>query len=153
MQLADLSIRPLDSIASLVELSKDADADGCRMVSRLIDEWNDGTNRFDQPGEKIYCATVGGDIVGVCGLNRDPFAGVATIGRVRRLYVATAFRRRGVASALLRRLSVDARAHFSELHLRTYDPVASAFYESFGFSIVDGNPQCTQSLLLTCSDH
>jgi N-acetylglutamate synthase-like GNAT family acetyltransferase len=146
--LADLSVLAMDSIDSLDDLAVDADADGCRMVSRLIQEWNDGINRFDQPGERIYCASGGGRVYGVCGLNRDPFAGDATIGRVRRLYVAAAFRKQGIASSLLRQLMADARMHFRALHLRTFDPVATAFYASLGFSKVAGNPECTQAISL-----
>jgi ribosomal protein S18 acetylase RimI-like enzyme len=148
IRLADLSVQALDSIGLLDELASDADAIGCRMVSRLIEEWNDGINRFDQPGERVYCAVSAGRIYGMCGLNRDPFAGDPSIARVRRLYVDSTFRRRGIASQLLRQLMDDARVDFRALHLRTFDPIAIAFYEALGFSRVLGNSECTQALLL-----
>jgi GNAT superfamily N-acetyltransferase len=139
----NISIKILSAVDSLQWLAADADADGHRMVSRLIEEWINQANRFDCLGERLYCAIIDGQICGVCGLNRDPFANDPTVGRVRRLYVATAHRRQGVASSVLWQLVSDAKAHFHLLHLRTHDPRAAAFYESIGFSPVHGEPTCT----------
>lgn len=33
-------------------------------MTRLIDEWRTGTNRFDKPGERILIAAENGKIVG-----------------------------------------------------------------------------------------
>src|SRR4051794_4208398 len=112
------------------------------MVRRLIDEWRDGVNRFDKPGERAYYATAEDRIVGVCGLNVDPYANDGGVGRIRRLYVATHFRRRGIARAILQRLIADASGVFRELHLRTHDPQAGAFYEAIGFARVSEDENC-----------
>jgi ribosomal protein S18 acetylase RimI-like enzyme len=128
----------------LAELATDAEADGWRMVSRLIAEWVDGSNRFAAPGERAYAAmSINGQPVAVGGLSIDPFANDPTVGRIRRLYVARAQRRRGVASALMKKLGEDAAEHFRMLHLRTDNPEASAFYEAIGFTLVAGDPNCT----------
>jgi GNAT superfamily N-acetyltransferase len=140
---ANLTISPLTDATVLSQLAAEAMADGHRMVARLIDEWITGENRFDKPGEQSYLATLDGIVCGVCGLNIDPFAGNEKIGRVRRLYVARAFRRRGIGSALMQRLLTDARGRFSELQLRTHDPIACSFYEALGFIPVAGTTTCT----------
>jgi ribosomal protein S18 acetylase RimI-like enzyme len=139
-----LAIRPLTDPRVLAELAADAEADGWRMVSRLIAEWGDGSNRFAAPGERAYVAVwADGQPVAVGGLNVDPFAHDPMVGRIRRLYVARAQRRRGVASALMQRLSVEADGYFAVLRLRTDDAEASAFYEARGFTRVGGDRNCT----------
>lgn len=144
MRPRPLAIRPLIDPTVLVELAADAETDGWRMVSRLIAEWVDGSNRFAAPGERAYVAVANdGRPVAVVGLNIDPFASDPTVGRVRRLYVARAQRRKGVASALTKKLTADAAHHFRMLRLRTDNAAASAFYEAIGFTRVVGDPNCT----------
>jgi GNAT superfamily N-acetyltransferase len=143
MQTGNLSIRPLTDPTQLMALAADATADGHRMVTRLIEEWFTGENRFDKPGERSYIASLDGRICAVCGLNIDPFAGDINIGRVRRLYVSGSVRRRGIGSAIIAQLVGDALGHFRELHLRTYDARAAAFYEAVGFTPVHAMEQCT----------
>ena len=74
------------------------------LVRRLVDEWRDGSNRFDRPGEAVFGAWVEGRLVGVCGLNIDPYVRDERMGRVRHLYVLTACRRHGVGRLLMARV-------------------------------------------------
>ena len=143
MRPIDLIVEPLIELAQLAELEADARADGRAMVSRFIEEWLDGRNRFSRAGEKAYVARRGERISAVCGLNLDPFAGSETIGRVRRLYVAVRDRRNGVGTAVVNQLMADARGVFEWLHLRTYDSDAAAFYEAIGFDPVIEDENCT----------
>jgi len=113
------------------------------MVARLLDEWSTGENRFDKPGERSYVVTIEGHVCGVCGLNIDPFADGHRVGRVRRLYVSAAQRRRGIGSAVMEQLTRDASGRFDELRLRTHDPRAWAFYEAIGFTPVKAIEHCT----------
>ena len=83
-----------------------------RLVRRLVDEWRDGSNRFDRPGEALFGAWLDAQLVGVGGLNIDPHAGDPRVGRVRHLYVLVAARRRGVARALLAEIISAARGRF-----------------------------------------
>jgi predicted GNAT family acetyltransferase len=136
-------ISQLNDPALLAELALDAKADGRTMVARLMAEWADGSNRFNRLGERAYFAVSQDHVVAVCGLNIDPFAGDPVIGRVRRLYVAVAQRRRGLGSAIMKRVTDDARDHFHMLHLRTDDADASAFYEAIGFDRITDKPNCT----------
>lgn len=89
---------PTDCLHDLLAESEEA---GSRIVRRLIEEWASGVNRFDGPGEALLGASVGGRLVGVCGLNLDPYAVEAGVGRVRHLYVLSAFRRLGVGRHLV----------------------------------------------------
>ena len=143
MRPSNLVVEPLIDLAQLVELEADARSDGRAMVSRFIEEWRDGRNRFNRPGERAYVAQWSERTSGVCGLNVDPFAGSNSIGRVRRLYVAAQHRRNGIGSAIISRLMADACGAFEWIHLRTHDPVAAAFYEAIGFAPVSGDDKCT----------
>jgi GNAT superfamily N-acetyltransferase len=143
MQPTTPAISPLTDPSVLTVLAAEAMADGHRMVARLIEEWTNGENRFDRPGERSYVVTMDGRVCGVCGLNVDPFADGDRVGRVRRLYVSAAIRRRGLGSAIMQQLTRDAASHFRELHLRTHDPRASAFYEAIGFIPVKDAEYCT----------
>src|SRR5688500_13163109 len=89
---------------TLATLTMDSDAQGVRFVRRLIDEWASGVNRFEQPGEVLFCAHRAGAVVGVCGLNVDPYVGAGgerRVGRVRHLYVVSTHRRLGIGDRLL----------------------------------------------------
>jgi GNAT superfamily N-acetyltransferase len=119
------------------ELLADSEASGSRIVRRLVDEWADGTNRFDRPGEALFAAWVAGRLVGVCGLNVDPYAGDARIGRVRHLYVLTPLRRHGVGRRLVARVIEAAGNRFESLRLRTNNEAASRLYEAIGFRARD----------------
>jgi GNAT superfamily N-acetyltransferase len=119
------------------DLLADGEAAGSRIVRRLVDEWADGTNRFDRPGEALFGAWMAGRLVGVCGLNVDPYAGDARIGRVRHLYVLTPLRRHGVGRQLVARVIEAAGDRFESLHLRTNNEAASRLYEAIGFRARD----------------
>jgi GNAT superfamily N-acetyltransferase len=135
-RLTDL---PPDSLAGLVAESEQT---GWRFVRRLSDEWAAGANRFDKPGEALFGARIAGRLVGVCGLNVDPYAADRSIGRLRRLYVLADFRRLGVGRRLVEAVLASARGRFASLRLRTESAAAAAFYERLGFRRV-GYADCT----------
>jgi len=121
---------PPDGIRDLLV---DSEAAGSRVVRRLVADWADGSNRFDRPGEALYGARVGGRLVGVCGLNIDPFAGDDRVGRVRHLYVLTPSRRLGIGRQLVMQVVESARHRFDTLHLRTHNADAARLYRAIGF--------------------
>ena len=90
---------PIDRLSALVT---EADATGFHALSRLLSEWQSGVNRFDQRGEALFIATDDRRVVGVCGLNRDPYLSDPTVGRIRHLYVALDHRRKGIGTQLIR---------------------------------------------------
>jgi GNAT superfamily N-acetyltransferase len=119
-----------DCLAGLVE---ESERQGLSFVRRLVQEWAGGTNRFDRPGEALFVAIVAGQVVGVCGLNVDPYAARPEIGRLRHLCVLLTYRRIGVGQALVREVVKAARGRFERLRLSTTNPEAARLYERLGF--------------------
>jgi GNAT superfamily N-acetyltransferase len=121
---------------------------GSTIVRRLVDDWTSGTNRFARPGEALFGSRLDGQLIGVCGLNLDPYAGDDRIGRVRHLYVCSAQRGRGVGRALVTQVLGAARGRFDELRLRTNNPVAARLYEGLAFLPCDVATGSTHTLAL-----
>jgi len=132
---------------SLQALRAESSREGFRFMERLCDEWASGANRFNHPGEALFLAIAEGLVVGICGLNRDPYATAPLIGRVRRLYVLRAYRRSGVGRALLDAVIAHARGHFKLLRVRT--EAAGDFYATHGFRRDASDAEATHVLELT----
>jgi GNAT superfamily N-acetyltransferase len=109
-------------------------AEGHKFVGRLVEQHKDKTNTFSKEGEVLFGAYIDGKLVGVCGLNEDPYLQDPAIGRVRHLYVLQQFRRCGVGRLLMENIIQAARQHFRILTLWTNNPVADKLYCSLGFS-------------------
>jgi GNAT superfamily N-acetyltransferase len=135
--------RPVDQLAELVAESR---RQNFRALGRLVEEWHAGVNRFDRSGEALFAACADGRVVGVCGLNADPYAAAPRVGRVRHLYVAADWRRRGVGRRLVGQVVAAARGPFDRLRLRTGDPGAARFYETLGFRPCPAEESCTHVL-------
>ncbi|HSF83720.1 MAG TPA: GNAT family N-acetyltransferase [Anaerolineales bacterium] len=125
-----------------------ANREGFKALQRLRDDWQAGVNRFSALGEAFYVARCDGALVGVCGLNCDPFAEDPRVGRLRRMYVHPQFRRMGIGRQLVLRAIEDGRGHFHTLRLRTVDEGASAFYKALGFDPVEGMEAATHQLVI-----
>ncbi len=108
-------------------------SDGFRFLQKMRREWESGDNRFDREGEMVFGAFDREKLIGIGGLNRDPYANEATVGRIRHLYVLREYRKRGVGAALVREIILKAKPQFSKLRLRTDTLNAAKFYESIGF--------------------
>lgn len=127
----------------LKELVKESVRGGFNLVERLCREWESGVNRFAEDGEALFVARIDRKLVGICGLNIDPFVNGNRVGRVRRLYVSRKHRRRGIATALLERVCAEARKRFRILRVGAGNSGAAAFYESAGFVPVEEFERCT----------
>lgn len=136
---------PADSLAPLIA---ESEREGWKFVRRLSDEWVSGVNRFDRLGEKLFVARREGMIVGVCGLNADPYSNDESIGRVRRLYVLPVHRGQGIGQMLVQAVIHAASGRFKLLRLRTNNPDAGRLYERLGFQAVQGFVDCTHTLEL-----
>ena len=55
-------------------------ARGLRLRRRLVNNRENGDNRFGRPGKALFAAFAGGRIVGVCGLNIDPYLPGGRVG-------------------------------------------------------------------------
>src|SRR5271156_3087694 len=106
-------------VTALQRLREESSREGYRFMERLCEEWVSGANRFNGPGEVLFLAVVDDQVVGVCGLNRDPYAHGARTGRVRRLYVLPTYRRSGIGQALLEAVIAHAHENFDLLRART----------------------------------
>lgn len=136
-------LQPLVHPDQLDLLAEEARRQGYRMLDRLQQEWRESTNRFNREGECVLIAVWEDRIVGVCGLNRDPYCSLKDIGRVRRLYVASGVRRRGVGRLLVDAIQQRCPGVFQQLRLRTNSSAASTFYQTLGFRLVEDKPDCT----------
>jgi GNAT superfamily N-acetyltransferase len=136
---------PVDGLDVLLAESEQA---SFRFVRRLVEEWASGANQFDRPGEALFGAWVGGQLVGVCGLNVDPYAPEERVGRVRHLYVLSSSRRLGVGRRLVAEVVEAARGRFDDLRLRTENPTAAVFYETVGFGPSGGAADYTHVMKL-----
>lgn len=149
---------PIQEFTEMLAESKMA---GFRAIERLITDWETGINRFDRPGEALFiarqCAPQSGSgsdrILGVCGLNRDPYTDSNQIGRVRRLYVMQDSRCQGTGRTLVHQIIEVAKLSFDRLHVRTTNPIAAQFYQSLGFMLChDESATHTLNLITTRSD-
>ncbi|HEX6299191.1 MAG TPA: GNAT family N-acetyltransferase [Acidimicrobiia bacterium] len=134
-----------DDIVALLEASL---AEGHDLVRRLVDEWDDGSNRFNRPGEIALQARLGTKLVGVGGLNRDPYLDDPAVGRIRHLYVSPDARRQGVGRSLVLALVEEARPAFRQVRLRTGQPEASLLYLTLGFEESGDEPDATHEIRL-----
>jgi GNAT superfamily N-acetyltransferase len=113
-------------------------------VTRLVRDWRDGTNRFERPGENFFVASDDGPIIGVCGVNVDPYTSNYGTGRLRHLYMHPEYRRRGIGAALVNECRHASSTHFVRLRLRTTNPAAASLYLSMAFVEVD-EPDATHA--------
>ena len=110
-----------------------AEAEGHVFVARTVDEWATGANRFDGPNEAFFLASVDGEIVGMCGVNVDPYVDDPTVGRLRHLYVHPSNRSARIGEQLTDVCLSHAWGRFDTVRLRTPGEAADRFYERIGF--------------------
>ncbi len=151
--MGEFEIRDAEPLmpGTLATLAAESASFGIRNVSALVEQWSDGSQRFSRPGEGLLVAVAstgeagdeaigdgasGDGAIGVGGLTWCPHVPDAL--RVRRFYVAEAWRRRGVARALaVSLLEVGAdHANVITCNARASD-AAPPFWESLGFTPVD----------------
>ncbi len=132
-----IRIRPLTTLDAIGPLLVEAEQQGFEFMRRLVEEWALGANTFDGQGECLLGAFSDGRLLGVAGLNRDPYADADGVGRLRHLYVLASARREGIGSLLVHRILREARRSFRLVRLRTTTAAAAAFYQRLGFCGID----------------
>ncbi|OXM82451.1 GNAT family N-acetyltransferase [Paenibacillus rigui] len=130
------------------ELLTESMMEGFRHISRLVEDYRNGTNRFDHNDEALFLCLLDNRVIGICGLNRDPYYGDG-VGRVRRLYVLKEYRRHNIGRKLTEAVIQKARNYYKRLVLKTDNPNASKFYKTLGFNEVSGDEKMTHYLELT----
>src|SRR6188768_3707864 len=89
----------LELFTALLEASE---TEGYDFVRRVIDQWANGANRFERPGEAPLGSFAGEQLIGVCGLMRDHYLDDPRVARLRNVYVLPGLRGQGVGAALTR---------------------------------------------------
>lgn len=121
---------------------------GFGFVARLVREYSCDRNCFDKYGEILLAAFLKDRAIAICGLNQDPYSRNTTVGRLRHLYVESAYRRSGVGSLLVSQIITEAKQHYQILTLRTDNSEADKFYRTLGLEIDPPMPQSTHYLKL-----
>ncbi|WP_051621053.1 GNAT family N-acetyltransferase [Paenibacillus sp. UNC451MF] len=145
-------VNRLDTL-ELSLLVNESTNEGFRHLQRLVNDYESARNTFDKQGEAIFIAYHQGKVVGVCGLNQDPYAKENKVGRVRRMYVSSGSRRLGIGRLLMDAVISEARRHYSLLVLKTDNPGADLFYRSLGFVADTPSAHYSHVLTLKGSDH
>ncbi|MBV8184353.1 MAG: GNAT family N-acetyltransferase [Hyphomicrobiales bacterium] len=130
-----IRVARLNSLDGLRPLVIEAERQGFDFMRRLVEEWASGANKFEGRGECLLGAFGDGRLLGVAGLNQDPYAKVDAVGRLRHLYVLASARRLGVGSLLVQRILQEARPRFHILRLRATTGAAD-FYSRLGFTSI-----------------
>jgi N-acetylglutamate synthase-like GNAT family acetyltransferase len=140
MKVLAIQMLPHD-FESLVQESL---SEGHNFLQKMQSAWLSGANRFDKAGEIVFAVfDEKQKVLGICGLNIDPYVNQQGIGRVRHLYVAHPERQKGLGRNLVKEIISHGEAHFSVLRLRTENPIADRFYQSLGFKRSDEQPDAT----------
>lgn len=74
---------------------------GFHMLDRLVDDYRNARNQFDQLGVCLFGVfDTSGTIFAIGGLNQDPYSPELSVGRLRRFYILSAYRRQGTGKRL-----------------------------------------------------
>ena len=147
-QIRIIRITRLD-LKAIQPLVDENTAEGWLFLGKAVLAYEDGRNRFENPGEALFMAELQGRPIGLGGLNIDPYLGDTRIGRVRHVHVLKAHRAQGVGHMLLASIIDEARKNFKLLTLRTTNPVADKFYRKLGFVNLPSINNATHHLQLT----
>ena len=138
-------LRTLD----LTQLVNESEAEGYRFLSRLVNEYKDGSNTFSEPGEALFfIQDETGKVAAIGGVNQSPFFEDSQVGRLHRFYVADDARRQGLGSLLLKEIVNHSRETFTELTVRTESSKADAFYRYNGFELDNSASETTHVMVL-----
>ncbi|MEO0900286.1 MAG: GNAT family N-acetyltransferase [Bacteroidota bacterium] len=130
------------------ELKEQSKLEGYRFVIRLEREWESGQNTYNQAGEGLFKVVAHHQIVGVGGINHDPYSNDRKIGRIRRFYILPSWRNQGIGTALLEHILRTKGSEYAMIQLRTDSELGSKFYERNGFSKVEHKAHYTHQLLV-----
>lgn len=132
------------NMIDISHLVKESEAEGYRFLTRLVNDYEEGTNTFDKPGEALFAIqNKAGDVVAIGGVNQSTFSEDKDVGRLQRFYVLEDARRNGVGSFLLKEIINHSRGTFNEVTVRTESSKADAFYRANGFELDDSRHETT----------
>ncbi|USK52554.1 GNAT family N-acetyltransferase [Bacillus sp. CMF12] len=149
--MEEFKVRQIRSLYSidLTHLVKESKEEGFRFLARLVNDYENGTNKFNKPGESLYgLFNKEAVLIAIGGLNIDPFSNDEKVGRLRRFYVSKDYRRNGLGKLLLNQIIYDAKHFYKVLVLHTDTEQGDKFYTSLGFSKENIYPNSTHYLSL-----
>ncbi len=126
------------SLDNFDEPAKEASAEGYRFVDRLLEEWRDGTNRFDRDGEVLLLAFENDVLAGIGGITWEP--GNPDLLRMRRFFICSKFRRKSVATLLVSEILLGLESDDRNIVVNAGTSVAPLFWEAIGFEAVTNQP-------------
>lgn len=135
IQIKQVISFPVEGFDILLE---ESEAEGFRFLRRLKEDWENGANIFKEEGEGLYYLLEKGELVGIGGINIDPYISKTKAGRLRRFYIKKSKRGRQFGKKLLAFVLEKHRNDFAEFTLFTDTVAAARFYEMNGFSTVIG---------------
>lgn len=135
MDLKNMHIQQIENLMKyefkyLVQESKE---EGVKFLKKLINEYENELNTFNKSGECLYGIFQGEKLIGIGGLNADPYTENNKIGRLRRFYIAKDYRRIGLGKLLLNKLLSHAEKYFKVVVLHTDTKQGDVFYTANGF--------------------
>ncbi|HDR4441026.1 MULTISPECIES: GNAT family N-acetyltransferase [Bacillus cereus group] len=133
--MKDMHIQQIENLMKyefkyLVQESKE---EGFKFLKKLINEYENELNTFNKSGECLYGIFQGEKLIGIGGLNADPYTENNKIGRLRRFYIAKDYRRIGLGKLLLNKLLSHAEKYFKVVVLHTDTKQGDVFYTANGF--------------------
>ncbi len=134
--LPALDIAPITALPEgFATLRAEAAAEGFNHIETMWSQWQDGSLRFTRPGERLFAATLGGELAGIGGITED-FMDPHWL-RMRRFYVRPAYRRSGIAAALATAVLDHARPLGRPICLHTDTPGGTSLWQAMGFVPID----------------
>ena len=134
--------------ANFFDLLAESEEAGFRFLKRLKEDWLNKSNRFDKEGEGLFLIWKAGELVGIGGINQDPYCQNKKIGRLRRFYIKANHRSQGLGALLLQYIIAEKGKAFQEIQLYTDTESAAKFYEKEGFERVFQNSHFSHRLIL-----
>ncbi|API54170.1 GNAT family N-acetyltransferase [Rhizobium leguminosarum] len=116
---------------AIADLESEARREGYLHLTRLVDEWSTGDNRFQRDGERLLGAYVDGELVGIGGMTVETAMSGAL--RMRRFYIRPAMRGRGIGRMLAMALLDHACSFCTVVTVHAGNDGAAKFWESLGF--------------------
>ena len=131
------------------KLVTESEEEGYRFLTRLVHDYEDGSNTFNKEGEALYGVWEGPEkLVAIGGLNQNAHTDNKDEARLLRFYTLGDVRRQGVGSQLLSELVNHAKGKFKKITCRTESAKADAFYRANGFEEAHDAPDTTHVMNL-----
>jgi GNAT superfamily N-acetyltransferase len=124
------------------DLASEAGAEGFRNIDRLAAEFADQRDSFTA----LFAAYEAGRLVGIGGLTPEPGAYLGEAWRMRRFYVRTDARRRGVGRRLADALLTEALGLTRLVTVHAGSTEAARFWKALGWEPVSGRTWSHQFL-------